>query len=93
MRLLRRYIDLLDYQPVFSIYDTADQLTMIRKVVADLNLDPKSFPPKSFQSRINSAKTLGLTPEQAQKSRLYFDKTTLCVLEHPTEEFQDPVRT
>lgn len=81
VRLLRRYIDLLDYSPVFSIYDSADQLTMIKKVLSDLKLDDRSSPAKAIQSRINSAKTMGLSPEEAAKSRLFFDRTTLDVFE------------
>ena len=74
-RILRRNIELLHYKSFFSIYDDGDQLSMIKKVLTALQLDEKSNPAKSFRNRINTAKMLGLNPEQAAKSaKLFLDK-------------------
>ena len=78
-RLLREHIHLLDYQPFFGIYDSADQLLMIKKVCVALNLDEKAYPAKSFQSRINAAKTEGLSPASARKKAHWMDDRTLDV--------------
>ena len=41
VRILRRYIDRLGYDNHFTIYDTDDQKSVIRKAVKELDLDPK----------------------------------------------------
>ena len=40
VRILRRYIDRLGYDNHFTIYDTDDQKSVIRKAVKELDLDP-----------------------------------------------------
>lgn len=62
-KILRQDIHLLEYQPFFAIYDDADQLSMIKKVLNQLNINEKMYPPKSFQSRINEAKRLALSAD------------------------------
>lgn len=64
VRVLRQHIDLLDYKKPFTIYDSSDQLAMIKRVMNALNINDKMYPPKNFQSRISNAKMLGLTPEK-----------------------------
>lgn len=68
-RILRERVHLLDYQPFFGIYDTADQIAMIKKVLTVLNIDEKTYPAKGFAARINAAKTDGLTPDDVRKLR------------------------
>ena len=77
VRVLRRHIDLLDYKKPFTIYDSGDQLSQIKRVVNAIGLNDKMYPPKSFQSRISKAKMLGLNPEafSAGKKGFLDDKT------------------
>lgn len=63
VRILRQHIDLLDYKKPFTIYDSGDQLALIKRIVAALNINDKMFPPKNFQARISDAKMKGLNPE------------------------------
>lgn len=63
VRILRAHITLLDYKQHFSIFDPADQLSQIKKVMAQLNINDKIFPAKSFQAKISNMKMLGKTPE------------------------------
>jgi DNA helicase II / ATP-dependent DNA helicase PcrA len=63
VRILRKHIDLLDYKKPFTIYDSGDQLAMVKRVMNALNINDKMFPPKNIQSRISNAKMLGLSPE------------------------------
>lgn len=67
-RLLRKHIELLDYKPFFAIYDSSDQLSMIKKVMAELNISDKMTPAKNYASRINTAKMMGLGPQEVAKS-------------------------
>jgi DNA helicase-2/ATP-dependent DNA helicase PcrA len=87
-RILREHIHLLDYKPFFGIYDTADQLSLIKKCLTALNIDDKTHPAKGFASRINGAKTDALTPEDAKKKRMYMDDRTLSVYTKYEEEMK-----
>lgn len=79
-RLLRTHITMLDFQPFFNIYDSQDQLQLLKRVLTQLHIDDKIFPAKNFQSRINNAKMLALSPDDAAKStKLHLDEQTLQV--------------
>lgn len=77
VRVLRSHITLLDYKQFFTIYDSSDQLSQIKKVMTALGINDKMYPAKNFQSRISHAKMLGLTPDGFEKSskRLMDQKT------------------
>lgn len=80
VRVLRSHITLLDYKPFFGIYDSSDQLSQIKKVMTALNINEKMYPAKNFQSRISSAKMMGMGPdEMAKSSKKFMDPKTLEV--------------
>jgi DNA helicase-2/ATP-dependent DNA helicase PcrA len=56
VRLLRQEAVRLGYANSFSIYDSADSLRLITIISKELNLDPKRYPPRQFQSIISNAK-------------------------------------
>ena len=56
VRILRRNIDQIGYSKSFSILDSSDQLTVIRNVLKQLNLDPKQHAPRSMLGAISNAK-------------------------------------
>ncbi|MCB0411628.1 MAG: UvrD-helicase domain-containing protein, partial [Bdellovibrionales bacterium] len=88
-RILREEIHLLGYQPFFGIYDDSDQLTMIKKVMTILNINDKIHPPKSFQSRINEAKRLALSPEDiSRKAKHFLDERSQQVYKIYEEEMK-----
>ncbi|WP_213586352.1 DNA helicase PcrA [Paenibacillus sp. J2TS4] len=64
VRILRRDISRIGYTSNFSILDSADQLSVIRSCVKELNIDPKKFDPKAIQASISSAKNELITPER-----------------------------
>lgn len=58
-RLLRRYADIAELpglKPDFAIYDSADQSATVKKVIADLDLSTKNWPPASVKAAISRAK-------------------------------------
>jgi len=65
-RILRRNIHLLDRKTV-TIYDQVDQLNLIKKVLKDLNIDPKIKEPKNIRSQINLCKRMGLGPRELHR--------------------------
>lgn len=80
VRILRQNLTHLGYMPGFSIYDSDDQLKMIKEVLKKLNIDDKIYPPKSFAGKINQAKTLMLSPKDIEKrSDALFDDKALQV--------------
>lgn len=87
-RLLRDHIELLDYKSFFVIYDTSDQLAMIKRVLTALGIDEKLNPAKTFASRINAVKTDGLTPADAAKRRHLMDDSQLAVFTRYEEEMK-----
>lgn len=87
-RILRENIHLLDYKPFFGIYDTADQLSMIKKVVVALGIDEKTYPAKAFAARINAAKTEAMTPEEVRKRPRMMDERSLQVYAKYEEEMK-----
>ena len=56
VRMLRRDIDRLGYDKSFTIYDTADQQTVIKSCLKELSLDEKNFTPRAILSQISNAK-------------------------------------
>ena len=62
-RILRKHIDLLGYDPSFTIYDSTDSEKVMKEVIRDMNLDEKSFPAKSVLSAISAAKDKMIDPQ------------------------------
>ena len=63
VRILRRDIDKLGYNRAFTIADPAEQLTLVKHILADFNLDPKRYDPKSILGAISSAKNELVDPQ------------------------------
>ncbi|MBQ9545047.1 MAG: UvrD-helicase domain-containing protein [Clostridia bacterium] len=56
VRILRRHIDLLDYERDFVIYDTDDQKKLVKDCVKKLSLDDEVFTPKKVLRHISNCK-------------------------------------
>ncbi len=67
VRILRRDIDRLGFERSFTIYDTDDAKRVIRDIVKEMNLDDKTFAPKSVLSAISRAKDQYIGPEEFAK--------------------------
>ena len=61
-RILRRHIDRLGYSTSFTIYDSADQITLIKSILKELQLREELNKPRAVQSRISSAKNQLMSP-------------------------------
>jgi len=74
VRILRRDIDKIGFGTNFSILDSTDQLSVIRNVMKDNNIDVKKFEPKAVQAAIGAAKNELISPAQyEQKQGDYFE--------------------
>lgn len=56
VQLLRREAHHAGYERNFTIFDTADQLLVIRDILKELNLDPKQHEPRAILGSISHAK-------------------------------------
>ena len=63
VRILRRDVDHIGYSRNFTIIDSSEQLTLMKRVVKELNIDPKKYDPRSMLGAISNAKNELLTPE------------------------------
>ncbi len=64
VRILRKDINRIGYNRSFVIYDSSDQVTLVKDCLKELNLSDKSFEPKVVISYISGAKDKLLTPKQ-----------------------------
>ena len=67
VRILRRDIDRIGFDKDFTIYDTDDSKRVIRDILKELNLDEKTFQPRSVLAAISHAKDQYLSPEAFAK--------------------------
>jgi DNA helicase-2/ATP-dependent DNA helicase PcrA len=63
-RILRKQIHHLGYSNDFVIYDIADQQSVIKKIIKDLDLNEKRFSPNALHSAISSAKNEVIWPDE-----------------------------
>ncbi len=55
-RILRKFADKIGFEKDFTIYDSYDQLSLIKQCAKELNIDIKEMNPKFIRSSISSAK-------------------------------------
>ena len=67
VRILRENYNLLGYKSNFVIIDSDDSLTLIKKILKDMNIDPKTFNPYMIRNKISSSKNEFVSPEEYKK--------------------------
>ena len=63
VRILRRNIDQIGMSKNFSILDSTDQLSVVKNVMKEENIDPKRFEPRVILNAISSAKNECITAD------------------------------
>ncbi len=64
VRILRRDADRLGFPRSFTIYDTSDSQSLMKRILKELNLDEKIYPHKTVLNQISKAKDAGITPDK-----------------------------
>ncbi len=64
VRILRRNAELLGYTNSFSVYDSDDQRTLMKRVIKKLDMDTRMYPERMLLSAISSAKNHMLSVDQ-----------------------------
>ena len=81
-RMLRADAEKLGYSKSFTIYDQADSLRMIKRVMEELDIDPKRFPARAIQNGISGAKNeLIDSVSYGERNGSYFEDTVASVYE------------
>ncbi|SER99991.1 DNA helicase-2 / ATP-dependent DNA helicase PcrA [Salipaludibacillus aurantiacus] len=89
VRILRRDIDRIGFNRNFTILDSTDQKTVIKRLVKEMNLDPKKFDPRSILGSISSAKNELKTPaDYAKTANGYYEDTVHKVYEAYKKELK-----
>ncbi len=63
VRILRRDVDQIGYARNFTILDSSDQQTLMKRILKELNVDPKKYNPRAILSQISNAKNSLQTPQ------------------------------
>jgi DNA helicase-2/ATP-dependent DNA helicase PcrA len=89
VRILRRDIDRIGFNRNFTILDSTDQLSVVKGILKDKNIDPKKFDPRAILGAISSSKNELIEPEEYKKTGGgYFED----VVGNVYEEFQKRLR-
>lgn len=80
--ILRENCEKLGYKENFTILDSDDVLTVIKKILKELNLDPKEYNPKAIRNQISGAKNGILSPSEYERyANTDFEKKVTLVYE------------
>jgi len=75
VRILRREIESIDFKNNFVIYDDGDQMSLVKKVMAELSVSSEQFNPRAALSQISKAKSELIGPERyAEQAGGYFEE-------------------
>ncbi|MCW8061701.1 DNA helicase PcrA [Enterococcus lactis] len=75
VRILRRDVDFIGYNRNFTIIDSSEQLTLMKRILKELNIDPKKYDPRSILGTISQAKnSLQTTQDFAKMQGSYYEE-------------------
>jgi DNA helicase-2/ATP-dependent DNA helicase PcrA len=75
-RILRSEAERLGYRSNFTIYDSADQVRLVKQVLEELDKDPKRFVPRGVHAQISNAKNQLVTPQMyAEQLSSFYEQT------------------
>jgi len=77
-RLLRRYHAAAGLERNFVIYDDSDQRAVVGRVLKELDLDDRRYPPRQVLSRIHHEKQEGRSPADFVKQGYFDDAVGEC---------------
>ena len=66
LRIIRENYEKLGYEKNFTIIDSDDSLTVVKKILKDMGIDTTRFNPKFIKNQISSCKNEMVTPEKYQ---------------------------
>ncbi len=80
LSVIKRHYGILGYKSNFTIIDSDDSLSTIKRILKDMNLDPKFYNPKTIRNKISSAKNELMLPDDLDKfTNNEIDEVTVSV--------------
>ena len=67
LRIIKENYERLGYSKNFTIIDSDDSLTVIKKILKEMNIDSSRYNPKYIKNQISSAKNEMITPNEYEK--------------------------
>lgn len=64
LRIIKENYEKLGYEKNFTIIDSDDSLTVVKKILKEMGIDPTRFNPKFIKNQISSCKNEMVTPEK-----------------------------
>jgi len=87
-KILRRDGKNIGIDSNFVIYDDDDQMSLVKRVMEELDIDPKRSPPRVFLSAISAAKSSFKAPKDYVKSN-YFEEVASRVYQRYQERLAE----
>ena len=89
LKLLRENFQALGYERNFVIMDSDDSLTVVKKILKDMNYDPKSYNPRAIRNKISSCKNEMMTPQVYERYAISeYEKVVYQVYEKYEEKLR-----
>ena len=89
LKLLRENFKTLGYESNFVIMDSDDSLTVVKKILKDMNCDPKAYNPRAIRNKISSCKNEMMTPTAYERYAISdYEK----VVHKVYEKYEDKLR-
>lgn len=87
VRILRREVELIGYSKNFTILDSSEQLSLMKRIVKEMNLDSKKFDPRGILGSISNAKNNLQLPKdlEAQQGDYYGQIVARCYTQYQKE--------
>ena len=79
LRMIKENYEKLGYDKNFTILDSDDSLSIVKKIMKEYNMDPKFYNARSIRNKISSAKNELITPSKF--ATIEFDKQIVNVYE------------
>ncbi|MBP5678954.1 MAG: UvrD-helicase domain-containing protein [Bacilli bacterium] len=67
LKLIRENVSVLGYDRNFVIMDSEDSLTVVKRILKEMDLDPKIYSPKAIRNKISSCKNDMISPMMYDK--------------------------
>ena len=89
LKLLRENFQALGYERNFVIMDSDDSLTVVKKILKDMNCDSKSYNPRAIRNKISSCKNEMMTPQVYERYAISeYEKVVYQVYEKYEEKLR-----
>ena len=86
LKIIKENHEFLGYDKNFIILDSDDTLTVVKKLMKDLNMNPKYYNARDLRNKISSAKNELITPEKMK--RIEFDEKIVTLYKKYCEKLK-----